>query len=234
MLLGRTGAGKTSAVNTILPHVTPEVLRRSVRWSGERKFPYRCYNISIVDTPDWLSPVMSDDDVIADIVHCCSLSAPGPHAFLLVVPLTEPSQEDHRWIKLIQEIFGTGALNYIMILFTHNDGVSDSIDQLIAKGNEVLEDLVVTCGNRYHKFNNEISNSDAQVKTMLYKVLNMVRGNGSTFYCGHSRASVFLSNMVEETRRGAVETMRRGQEGCRSRGGQCFLSTVFVHTKNGP
>ncbi|KAM4635224.1 uncharacterized protein ACJ7VT_007011 isoform 2-T2 [Polymixia lowei] len=219
VLLDRSGGGKSSTSQLILPNRPSSDTRaatRCVSWSGQRNFPDVSSSLKIVDTPDWLSPAISDNDIVEDIIRCWSLSAPGPHAFILVLPLTGPLREGHRWIKFIQEIFGAGALNYVVILFTCSDGIGGSLPQLTNKDNKQLRDLVVTCGNRYHVFNNKSPDGDAQVRALLDKVANMVKANGSRFYGGYG--SMSLSKREKESRREAVMAVRSGRREHRWRG----------------
>ena len=85
VLLGRTGAGRRAAGNTILGReefgaqdspsaVTQRSRRREGDVCGRR--------LVLVDTPDWFCPGLSLEEMRQDVGQCVRLSAPGLHAFL--------------------------------------------------------------------------------------------------------------------------------------------------------
>ncbi|MGH0178292.1 UNVERIFIED_CONTAM: hypothetical protein FKN15_076737 [Acipenser sinensis] len=189
VLLGGWKAGKSAAGNTILDReefisgssssaVTRECEKRTGEVSGRR--------VTVVDTPD----LLNTDRVETE--RCVYLSAPGPHALLLVIPVYPKEMIDtHRESRVeeycksfdkVHELFGERAVRNTMILFTRGDVLKGrTIEQYIEEAGEELQQLVEKCGNRYHVLNNLDRSDRTQVTQLLDKIDNMVKGSGGCY-----------------------------------------------------
>ncbi|XP_069055035.1 GTPase IMAP family member 4-like [Lepisosteus oculatus] len=117
-----------------------------------------------------------------DVGLCVNLSAPGPHAFLLVTPLGRSSGEERRTLETVLEIFGERALGHTMVLLTHADELaSRTLEESVHTGSRELQWLLEKCGNRYHALNNKDRGS-TQVTELLEKIEELVAGNKGSYY----------------------------------------------------
>ncbi|XP_045071761.1 GTPase IMAP family member 7-like [Coregonus clupeaformis] len=162
---------------------------------------------TVIDTPGLFDTQLSESSVRTQLVECIALSSPGPHVFLLVVPIGRFTDEEQNAVKRIQDMFGEAAGRHTMVLFTCGDRLKEKrIEEFIQETGASLKQIIETCGNRYHVFNNENLDDREQVKHLMDKVTAMVKENEEEYYTND------MYQQVEKAIQRREEELKRGYE----------------------
>uniref|UniRef100_W5LW56 GTPase IMAP family member 8 n=1 Tax=Lepisosteus oculatus TaxID=7918 RepID=W5LW56_LEPOC len=138
--------------------------------------------VTVVDTPGLFNTELSDKDLRGEIQRAVQLSAPGPHAVLLVIQLGRFSQQEKRAVETLQELLGEGVSRHTVVLFTHGDRLRGRSLQEFVQQDGNLQSIIQKCGDRCHLFNNTDRGDGSQVRELLEKVDLMVTQNKYSHY----------------------------------------------------
>lgn len=136
-------------------------------------------DITIVEAPGWSANTGTSAWLKGEVLRTVSMCAPGPHAFLLVIPVSKAFTEEDRkaFVELLKP-FSERVWRHCMVLFTWGDWLIDrSVEDYIAREGQAMQWLVEKCENRYHVLNCNCFVDAVPVIMLFQEIIDMVTRN---------------------------------------------------------
>uniref|UniRef100_UPI0037E91B7C uncharacterized protein isoform X2 n=1 Tax=Semicossyphus pulcher TaxID=241346 RepID=UPI0037E91B7C len=154
ILLGPSGGGRTSLSDTLLGKSEPREPTGPLMECTMRKTVIDGRLVTVINTPDILGPSLGNNKRSREALRSLQLAGPGPHAFLLVIRAPGSSmqidQDAAQAIQAACELFGDGAVEYIIPLLTHADrlGQKQTLENLLDADAGSLKKALSVCDQR--------------------------------------------------------------------------------------
>lgn len=181
VMLGWRWPGKSLTGNTIIGHEEFR-LERAAEFCVKRQTEVEGRQVTVVDTPGWFSAQDTPLAYKQELVRGASLCPPGPHAFLLVVPVGMFTDVDRARIEEHVSLFGERVWKHTIVVFSWAEVLRKiSIERYIRREGKELQWVLEKCKRRYFVINNCIFGENPQVTKLLEKVEKMVAEEGGHY-----------------------------------------------------
>ncbi len=131
--------------------------------------------VSVVDTPGWST---SNLENVKEILQSVTVCSPGPHAFLLVLPVDESfTKQSEQTVMELMNLFGECIWRYTVIIFSGHWLKDRPVEQYIACEGEALQRLIKKCGNRYN-----VLSDKSHLKNLIKMTEELVARNRGEYF----------------------------------------------------
>lgn len=157
-------------------------MERAAEFCVKRQTEVEGRQVNVVDTPGWFSAQDTPPSYKQELVRGPSLCPPGPHAFLLVIPVGMFTDVDRTRIEEHVSLFGERVWRHTIVVFTWAEVLRNiSIERYIRREGKPLQWVLEKCKKRYFVINNSIFGEHPQVGRLMEKVDKIVAEEGGYY-----------------------------------------------------
>ncbi|XP_052551075.1 GTPase IMAP family member 1-like [Tympanuchus pallidicinctus] len=197
VLLGRSGAGRSATGNTLLGEERFESRLASqpvTTTCKEGRRDWGEWSVVVMDTPAIFGGSQLDEQRLAEErQRCLRFAARQPCVLLLVTQLGRYTREDREVQESVQKLFGKGAKQRMMVVFTRKEDLGGgSLDEYVKVADRgALRELVKACGKQCCAVSNRAPRRDRDVQAdeVLHRAVSIAlrqsegRGESSCWLC---------------------------------------------------
>lgn len=198
VLIGKTGAGKSSLGNTLLGSKKFKVGRGmnsetvDCDWANGE---HDGIDIQVTDTPGLCDTHRKEAEVYLEVGRSVALAAPGPHVILMVLRCDKRfTKEEYKAYLALKMLFSDKICEHMIVVFNGLDTFqsddedeeegSEALKQEIAKGSPELQQVLQDANQRYIGVNNKAKKEEKirQFSELLRTLMELVTSNGERYY----------------------------------------------------
>ncbi|KAF3695318.1 GTPase IMAP family member 2 Immunity-associated protein 2 [Channa argus] len=168
VLLGNSWSERSSVGNFILgqPKFNTNGKPCCVRFQGQLIDK----KIVLINTPDLLHPNIPDDKLTQYVENCVTLSAPGPHVFLLVLQPEDLTEEQKRNLCRVLQLFSDQSFHHSLVLISTPRQESLGFMEKYRE-HPPLKDIIKKCNYRFLWYKN------LELAELLTRLVQVVKQN---------------------------------------------------------
>ncbi|KAK7100161.1 GTPase IMAP family member 4-like isoform X2 [Littorina saxatilis] len=203
VLLGKTGAGKSSLGNTLLGR---DAFLVECSFSS---VTFRCQwaptlrdgvNLQVTDTPGVSDTDRKEDEVLKEVGKSVAVASPGPHIVLFVLRCGRFTEEEYQAYVTLKRLFGEEIKKFMIIVFTEADGLDGeteeeqmaSLREALSKAPTNMQEMLSDAEGRYFTVTNvaPFDQRERQARQLLAVMQELVAQNGGAYFTNKLCADV--------------------------------------------